>query len=220
MLPLSVKFRLAMRRNRFGRWYLARKRQAQYDQWIANGRRSGMPDLYRQKIIQGAAEIRKLDVFVETGTYFGDMTAAVEPFFTSIHTIELDPDLYAMASKRFRSSPKIHLHLGDSGSELPKVLAAIDRPALFWLDAHWAGDLSSGGDYVPILAEFEAIARHPSAKDHVIVVDDTFLFDGTRGYPTLEALCSQAASLGFRHYHLYTCVIVFDSRGGLASITT
>jgi hypothetical protein len=76
---------------------------------------------------------------------------------------------------------------GDSERRLPEVLAALDEPALFWLDAHYsADDTARGSTDTPIEAELQAVLRHP-VRGHVILVDDVRSF-GRGDYPSIEAV--------------------------------
>ncbi|HMF28708.1 MAG TPA: glycosyltransferase [Candidatus Cybelea sp.] len=110
-------------------------------------------------------------VFVETGTFFGDTTAAVAELFERCYTIELSPELYARAQKRFLGTSHVVCINGESGAELARVLEDIQEPALFWLDAHASGGVTADGGFDPILQELGAIFRH-RIKDHVVLVDD------------------------------------------------
>jgi glycosyltransferase involved in cell wall biosynthesis len=110
-------------------------------------------------------------VFVETGTFFGDTTAAVADLFERCYTIELSPELYAQAQKRFVGTPHIVCINGDSGAELARVLEDIHEPALFWLDAHASGGVTADGGVDPILQELGTIYRH-RVKGHAVLVDD------------------------------------------------
>jgi hypothetical protein len=60
---------------------------------------------------------------------------------------------------------------GESGVELPRVLAHVQEPVLFWLDAHPSGGQTADAGFDPILHELDAIYRHP-VKRHVILIDD------------------------------------------------
>ena len=218
MLTSYERLKILSLRTPIARSYFDRKDERIAAHWVDEGRIGPPPESYKVKLLRRIAELMGPEAFVETGTYWGQTTARLAPYFKLLHTIELDPELYKLASRRFASDPKIHVHFGDSGSELPRILEALDGPVLFWLDAHRAGSMSSGGDYVPIFAELDAIARHKRANDHVIVVDDAQYFVGTQGYPTVEAVRSHAQSLGFRNYNLHAFVMIFDNRGGLDSI--
>ncbi len=77
-----------------------------------------------------------------------------------IETIELEPRLARLARIRFARTPSVHLHEGDSATVLPVILKSLDRPALFWLDAHPSTDRSARDAPVPLAAELAAIAAH------------------------------------------------------------
>ena len=86
---------------------------------------------------------------------------------------------------------------GDSAQEIPRILAGIHTPALFWLDGHYT-DETSGQAAVDtaISAELAAVLAHPVR--HVILIDDARLFNGEWDYPRLEDLVAQVRAQG--HY--------------------
>ncbi len=88
--------------------------------------------------IRNIAKKTYISVFIETGTYLGDTINAVKDLFDEIYSIELDTKLADRAKKIFKKYSKIHIIEGDSGKILPKLLEKINKPALFWLDAHWS----------------------------------------------------------------------------------
>lgn len=108
-------------------------------------------------------------------------------------SIELDETLCALARRRFRRHPDVEILWGDSGSLLANVVEQLTEPAVFWLDGHYSGGVTadSGGD-APILSELEAVLVSPVA--HLVLVDDARLFDGTNGYPTMDAVSSLVAT--------------------------
>lgn len=85
---------------------------------------------------------RGIRVLVESGTFRGKTTAVESRYFRTVHTIELNVDLYAAAQEKFHDVPNVHCHHGDSGAVIPKLVDAIDEAAVFFLDAHWSGDSS------------------------------------------------------------------------------
>lgn len=107
--------------------------------------------------------------FVETGTYLGDTTAGVANLFERCWTIELSEGLHRRASRRF-SGTNIDCLQGDSGILIPKILASLSAPALFWLDAHASGGITADAGYDPLFTELEAILGSPAR--HVILIDD------------------------------------------------
>ncbi len=112
-----------------------------------------------------------LRIFVETGTWHGDTTAALAERFEHCYTIELSAQLFQTAARRFASLPHVECIQGDSATELPRLFSRIaPGPALFWLDAHASGgDTAAGPD--PIGAELTAIFARENGAD-VILVDD------------------------------------------------
>lgn len=129
---------------------------------------------------------RKFDygIFVETGTYRGNMVEAMKTRFKKIYSIELSDDLYRKAKDRFVNDKHVELLKGDSGVILPELLTRIKEPAFFWLDAHYSGGITARGTIdTPIERELQAIMNHP-IKEHVILIDDARHFTGTNNYPT------------------------------------
>ncbi len=156
--------------------------------WERDGKPIPMPSAAKRRTLRGYAEKYRLAVFIETGTHRGDTIAALRGACGRIVSIELEPSKVVAARARFASVPGVEILEGDSGVVLPGVLAALDRPALFWLDAHYMGAGSGRvDDQTPISGELAAVLAHP-VKGHVIVVDDARLFTGRDGYPTLEAV--------------------------------
>jgi hypothetical protein len=157
-------------------------------QWRLAGRPVPPPPFVKQAIVKDYQRRFGPRVFVETGTFAGDMTDAVKHCFERIVSIELDPGWHARAVDRFRSDRHVSLLHGDSGVRLQEVLASLEEPALFWLDAHYSGPITARGEQdSPILGELVAIRRHP-VGGHVVLIDDMRDFKGAGGYPTVERL--------------------------------
>lgn len=117
------------------------------------------------------------DTFVETGTYVGDtVKLALIKGYKTIHTIELNNDLYDNAVKMFRDPVRVKLWRGDTIDCLKEIITTIEGPATFWLDAHASGPLAGGkSGPAPVLDELDIIATH-SCKEHTIFIDDCRLF--------------------------------------------
>ena len=157
-------------------------------QWRLAGRPVPPPPLVKQAIVKDYGRRFGLRAFIETGTFAGEMIAAVQDHFDRIVSIELDPAWHARAIGRFGHRAHITLLQGDSGARLPEVLATLSEPALFWLDAHYSGPITARGALdSPIVAELAAIRAHPAAG-HVVLIDDMRDFNGTAGYPTVDEL--------------------------------
>ncbi len=148
----------------------------------------------RKTIIDLARQYNSTDVFIETGTYMGDTVEFLKNDFTHLYSIELNEQLAAKAEHRFAANSKISIVQGDSAEQLSSILSSIQTPVTFWLDGHYSSEFQSGDEYIvtgkgkkdtPIVEELMQIKQHP-VQQHVILIDDARLFDGTNDYPTKE----------------------------------
>jgi hypothetical protein len=169
--------------------------QLRIAQWRLQGSPVPPPHYVKQRALRGAAKQYRLKRMIETGTFLGDMLAAMRDDFDNLTSIELSDELYERATKRFAADPKITLLHGDSSERIKEVAASIEEPALFWLDAHYSGswhedfDETAGSDRPnPIYAELEAVFASP--YKHVVFIDDARLFNGEEGWPQLADVCS------------------------------
>lgn len=153
------------------------KNTIKYLSWILSGRPVPADGDIKRMILRKYADTYKLRTFVETGTFNGDTVAAMLGRFTTIHTVELSPELYRRAKKRFEHEKSVTLWKGDSGAVIQKILKKLKRPALFWLDAHGSGGITAQGEeWSPVIKEVSLIAEH--GKKHVILIDDARGFTG------------------------------------------
>lgn len=123
--------------------------------------------------------------FIETGTEFGDTVEAARTYFSKIWSIELGPNYYQAAVKRFASYPHIKILLGDSSDILPSLLPTLkNEKVLFYLDAHWKYDSVDPKKSNPTSEELETIFA--CMPDSIILIDDARTFTGlnTRGNST------------------------------------
>ena len=157
-------------------------------QWQMRGRPLPPPHVVKQLAILRYQRSRRLRTFIETGTFTGEMVAAMRPYFDRIFSIEMSPEIYEAASRRFAGDSRVTLVLGDSATELPRLLEALDHPALFWLDGHFMGaGTARAQEDSPVRAELGALLRHP-VRGHLVLIDDARLFLGADGYPTVAEL--------------------------------
>ncbi len=153
--------------------------------WQLTGRAIPPPHAVKQKIIKYYATKFRLQNFIETGTYMGEMIDAVLNTFPKIISIEFDPPLAERAKNKFSLYGHVTILQGDSGQVLPSVISNITGPCLFWLDAHYSGGVTSKSDLeTPIVKELKVLLEHP-CSDHVILIDDAREFTGQNNYPTL-----------------------------------
>jgi len=179
------------------RWLMRRRDDVVLRQWRARGHPAPPPHAFKRDLVGRVADQFAYKVFIETGTFHGDMTSAVARRFERVISIELDDQLFHLALRRFRRWPNVHLFHGDSAIALPRVLASIFEPCVFWLDAHYSGVCTArAATDTPILSELRAILAH-KAQGHVILIDDARCFDGTHDYPSeqhIRALVARQAS--------------------------
>jgi hypothetical protein len=184
---MPTKLGNAFRASVFFHWYKNVAAYGEYFRWRLRGSpHPKMPHLIKQRAIQQYAREFKLPVLVETGTNYAHMIYAQKDRFREIYSIELDPWKAKSAQRKFASRPNIHILEGDSAEVLPKLLAAIREPCLFWLDGH-DFDIST-----PVSRELDALFHH-SVKGHAILIDDANWFNGRGQYPTIDELRGKVA---------------------------
>lgn len=158
-----------------------------YWYWRLRGRPIRSPHLLKQRTVREYAERFKLRHLVETGTYYGEMVAAMRKHFDRLDSIEYDHQLAQRAQAKFARDGHITIHEGDSQKVVPELLKSITAPTLFWLDAGYYGWAGLQGDKQRLTIELEGILRHP-VKGHVILMDDARGLNGQNGAPTVEEL--------------------------------
>ena len=80
---------------------------------------------------------KKNNVFVETGTLWGDGVAvALECGYDKVISIEIDPDRVAANSERFAdeiAEGRVELVEGDTFDVFEGIVEGLEEPATFWL---------------------------------------------------------------------------------------
>jgi hypothetical protein len=155
-----------------------------YWYWILRGRPARSPHLLKQKVVREFGEKFGLHTLVETGTYYGEMVAAMKNRFDRIYSIEFVPSLAERASRKFANEKHIRIFSGDSRVVMPEVLALLKGPALFWLDAGYYGWVGIRTNEQRLSAELEMILSHP--YPHMILLDDARGLTGRDGIPSVE----------------------------------
>jgi len=159
--------------------------QLEYDlrRW-ERSQQAPYPHIMKQRIVLDYAAASEARVFIETGTYYGNMLQACLGHFDKLISFEIEQHFYGRAEKVFGRRPNVTLVHGDSGELLPKILSMIKSPCLFWLDAHYSCGLTGRAKLeTPIRSELEAILGHPYR--HLVLIDDASSFDGTHDYPKI-----------------------------------
>jgi hypothetical protein len=147
-----------------------------------------LPDILKRRAISSYARRYKLGTFVESGTYLGGTVAFMREYCDQLYSVEYQPHLAKAAQERFAHDPAIHIFHGDGSHWIPRIVAELREPALFWLDGHFAAGTARAGEVAcPTLAEISA-ALADTRYPHVLLIDDAHEFKGDDGYPTLDAL--------------------------------
>jgi len=156
--------------------------------WEKEGRSIPPPPVVKATIIKEYTRQFSTGILIETGTYQGDMVSSMNNVFSQIYSIELNHDFYQKAKQRFAKYSHIYIMYGNSSEVLPRILSSINKPCLFWLDAHYSGGVTAKGELdTPIMSELKHIFSH-QIKNHVILIDDAREFTGLNDYPTIESL--------------------------------
>lgn len=147
----------------------------------------------KQAVILELAEQFGARTFVETGTFRGDMIAAMAAYFDKLYSIELNAEFCHAAQRRFADDENVEILHGDSGQKLAEILPRLKGPTLFWLDGHFSGgDTARGREDTPVIAELDHILSAPDLG-HVILIDDARLFGRDPAYPSVEAVADMVS---------------------------
>jgi len=177
-------FRRLLQRTPLYGAYKALGHYPDYWYWNLRGRPQRSPHLLKQKVVRHYGEKYGLTTLVETGTYYGEMVAAMKNRFTQIYSIEFVPELAQRARHKFANLQHVRIFCGDSKLVMPEVLTLLRGPALFWLDAGYYGWIGVRGNEERLSAELEMILSHP--YPHIILLDDARGLTGQDGIPSVN----------------------------------
>jgi hypothetical protein len=163
-----------------------------YWYWILRGRPARSPHLLKQRVVREYGERFGLPTLVETGTYYGEMVAAMKNHFERIYSIEYVQELASRATRKFARDEHVRIFCGDSRLVMPEVLALLEGPALFWLDAGYYGWVGIRANEQRLSAELEMILGHRFA--HIILLDDARGLIGRDGIPSVADVKSYVES--------------------------
>ena len=171
--------------------------------------------LEKRTLIARIAKEHDLNVFVETGTFQGEMLDAQRPRFRQLISIELSRELFEAARSKYAGDPAVRLLQGDSGTKLKEAVEGLEERALFWLDAHFSRGVTAGaGAAAPIMRELSCLTSRSRHND-AILIDDARLFGLKRGYPRLKAVREFATRLWpLRTFSVESDVICILPPGG------
>jgi hypothetical protein len=156
--------------------------------WDLHPQQARFPDILKRRLIASYARRNHLRVFVESGTYLGETVAFMRRYCSWVYSVEFQPHLARAAQSRFADDLRIRIVEGNSADWLPRIIAELKEPALFWLDGHFAVGTARNGEIAcPTMQELAAVLGD-ARFSHIVLVDDAREFRGQGGYPTLEAL--------------------------------
>ena len=135
-------------------------------------------------LARALVEALGLGLAIETGTHLGDSAATLSEMVDHVWTVELSHEYVLRARARYGDREAITFLEGSSPAVLVGLAPSVDRPALYWLDAHWCQADTAGYEaQCPLLAEIEALEQSPTAAQSVILIDDARFFLG-RPWPS------------------------------------
>ncbi len=206
---VSIEWHARLRRSPLSSWVVGLKDRVDYLRWRRAKNAGATCPLQKRYALLDLLRSHHLDLVVETGTFLGDMAIFLSEHGYEVVTIELDAKLAALARLRFGGNTRIRLVEGDSGARLPAVVEKLDRPALFFLDAHYSGPGTGKGDIeTPISAEIDLIlSRAP--RGSVVAIDDARCFGTAPDYPPLEEFIGALRARGVTDARVAGDAIIF-----------
>jgi hypothetical protein len=153
----------------------------------------GAPDnhIYKRKRIKSIALQYQCLSLIETGTYYGQMVNFCRKIFRHVKSAEIYEPLYLLNVEQFRADTKVEIYFGSSPKVLPEMIHNSEGRILFWLDGHYSGEGTGGGDDLAPIAKELNIISQLARNDHCILIDDARCFKGNEEYPTLDDIFIQ-----------------------------
>jgi len=135
-------------------------------------------------------EESKCEYFIETGTGLGHslLHAVKQRTFRILHSSEIHEQTYIKAKQSFSKFKNVFIHNQSSTNFLKNILPEIqkNKTILFYLDAHFPGEVSSNYDYknnilsetsFPLIDELNIIKELRPESHDIIIVDDLCLIE-------------------------------------------
>ncbi len=124
------------------------------------------------------------EIFVETGTYYGETTRLLATVAKKVYTVELSLQ-HHQASRRITAARNVEMTLGDS-----RAFLTGSRPSCAGKSASSSmhtppmpRPLPTGVIDIPIMEELRIVNTNPETS--LIIIDDAI---GGEGYPSIEAV--------------------------------
>ena len=151
----------------------------------------------RKDFLQDLANLFHHDVFIETGTSYGNTTMLAKDIFNEVHTVELEDNFYNKAAVNFANEKNVKVYHGDSAELFPAILKNLtQRNIIFWLDGHYSGGTTAKGQSnTPIIGELRAI-KESGISQAILLIDDICCFSPDTkelaevacGYPSVDEM--------------------------------
>jgi hypothetical protein len=126
------------------------------------------------------AAMANAEIFIETGTYYGNTTKWASTQFRQVFTIELSEYLYNITKDELLAKGNITPNLGNSKIVLPQILKNINGNIVFWLDGHYSAGVTAGADDpCPLVDELRTILQRNN--DDIILIDDARCYAADTG---------------------------------------
>jgi hypothetical protein len=115
---------------------------------------------FRQLIFIDLLRSCRFDAIVETGTFRGSTTIflARNAAGIPVYSCEINPRFFAIARRRLRGLPNLHLHNLDSRTFLANLNLSRQTRAMFYFDAHWLGNLPLANETEFVFSNFDSFA--------------------------------------------------------------
>src|ERR1700687_1827890 len=113
-------FRQLLKRTPVYGAYKALGQHPAYWSWILRGRPTRSPHLLKQKTVREYGEKFGLKTLVETGTYYGEIVAAIKSRFDRSYSIEYVPALAERATRKFARDEHVRVFCGDRRAGMPQ----------------------------------------------------------------------------------------------------
>ena len=129
------------------------------------------------EIISNFSQLKSIQSFYESGTYYGSTTLNMQPYFKQIITVEVSLNIYNRSHNYLNSHPNIKHFNQPSEDFLKEFLILNQDEFIFFLDGHYSsGDTSLSTIDVPLLEELNHI-NNLYKKNGLIIIDDFNLFE-------------------------------------------
>jgi hypothetical protein len=176
-------------------------RRLRFSVQVTSGKYVSAPHTIKMRVLKSYFPRCSKPIFVETGTFLGDTVAAVKSLCERVVSIEIQPELHWLATRRFMNDDNVELICGDCVHELPLVLRTIQRPAVFWLDGHYSGGATGRGiQSDPIITSLRQIGMH-AVRNHTLLIDDARCFTSQDDSPAFSDVIRELHSIN-PHYRL------------------